>query len=150
MIRATIPVFVDRLWAEKSQSANAPFEASAGAEKAYLDIQALSPENDLQRSLQARAIQIATDMAQTRLLLFVEKDSSIPAPFLAVLVFWLVIIFATFSLFADLTATAFVFLSLFALSASGAIFLILELSEPFSGLMMISTEPLRTALAPLV
>ena len=39
--------------------------------------------------------------------------------------------------------------SLFALSASCAIFLILELSKPFSGLMMISSEPLRHALAPL-
>jgi hypothetical protein len=149
MIRATIPVFVDRLWGEKAQRTNAPFEASAAAEKAYLDIQALSPGNDLQKSLQARAIQIETDMAQTRLLLFVEKDGSIPVPFLAVLVFWLVIIFATFSLFSELNPTAFAFLSLFALSAAGAIFLILELSEPFTGLMMISSEPLRTALAPL-
>jgi hypothetical protein len=111
--------------------------------------QALSPSNDLQRSLQARAIQIANDMTQIRLLLFVERDSAIPGPFLAVLVFWLIIIFASFSLFADLNATVFIFLSLFALSASGAIFLILELSEPFTGLMMISSEPLRTALAPL-
>jgi len=32
---------------------------------------------------------------------------------------------------------------------AGAIFLILELSQPFSGLMQISSEPLRNALAPL-
>ena len=43
-----------------------------------------------------------------------------------------------------------VFLSLFALSAAGAIFLILELGEPFSGLMAISSDPLRHALGPLV
>jgi hypothetical protein len=34
-------------------------------------------------------------------------------------------------------------------SASSAIFLILELSQPFTGLMMISSEPLRNALGPL-
>jgi hypothetical protein len=148
-LRAAILPFVDRIWGEKNQSTNAPFQANAIGEKVYLDLQALSPANDLQRSLQARAVQIANDMVQTRLLLFVEKDSSIPGPFLAVLVFWLVIIFASFSLFADLNATIFVFLSLFALSAAGAIFLILELSQPFTGLMTISSEPLRTALAPL-
>jgi hypothetical protein len=36
-----------------------------------------------------------------------------------------------------------------ALSVSGAIFLILEMDQPFAGLMQISSEPLRHALAPL-
>jgi hypothetical protein len=39
--------------------------------------------------------------------------------------------------------------TIFALSASASLFLILELSQPFTGLMMISSEPLRNALAPL-
>ena len=54
---------------------------------------------------------------QTRHLLFVEKGNLIPAPFLAVLVFWLVIIFASFSLFASLNPSLLAFLALFALSA---------------------------------
>jgi hypothetical protein len=41
----------------------------------YLDIQALTPTSDLQRSLQARAVQIVNEMVRTRLLLFVEKES---------------------------------------------------------------------------
>src|ERR1700685_1378435 len=114
---------------------------NAKAEGVYIAIQALSPKNDLQRSLQARAAQISTDLAQPRLLLFVESDSAIPAPFIAILAFWLIIIFASFSLFAALNVTVFSFLSLFALSASGAIFLILELSEPFTGFLMISRAP---------
>jgi hypothetical protein len=36
-----------------------------------------------------------------------------------------------------------------ALSASAAIFLILEMSEPFTGLMMIPSAPLRAVLPPL-
>jgi hypothetical protein len=83
-------------------------------------------------------VQASADLAQTRLLLFVEANNPIPAPFLAILVFWLVIIFASFSLFSDLNATALAFLCIFALSASCAIFLILELDAPFKGLMMIS------------
>ena len=62
---------------------------------------------------------------------------------------WLAIIFASFSLFADNNATTIVALGIFALSVSASIFLILELSQPFTGLMMISSEPLRSALAPL-
>jgi hypothetical protein len=74
---------------------------------------------------------------------------AIPIPFLVVLISWLTIIFASFSLFADNNPTIIVALGIFAFSASAAIFLILELSQPFTGLMMISSEPLRNVLAPL-
>ncbi|HTC01857.1 MAG TPA: DUF4239 domain-containing protein [Xanthobacteraceae bacterium] len=148
-IRSAIDPLVDRLWREKASKSPTPFVATAAAEKVYAEIQSLTPQNDMQRSLQARAIQVSNDFAQTRLLLFVESDNQIPTPFLAVLVFWLIIIFASFSLFSPLNATVFGFLSLFALSASCAIYLILELSEPFKGLMMISSAPLRNALGPL-
>jgi hypothetical protein len=148
-MRSVIRPFADRLWHEKATATAAPFETDASAEKVYLAIQALAPSNDVQRSLQARAAQISTDLVQTRLLLFVESDGAIPAPFIAILAFWLIIIFASFSLFAALNVTVFAFLSLFALSASCAIFLILELSQPFTGLLMIPSAPLRNALAPL-
>jgi len=134
-IRRAMPNFVNRLWHEKAQTAG-PFEADASAEKIYLEIQAL-------------AAQTSTDLAQTRLLLFAESGSSIPLPFLGVLALWLIIIFASFSLFTSLNATVFISLSLFALSAAGAIFLVLELNDPFNGLLRISDLPLRNALAPL-
>jgi hypothetical protein len=47
-------------------------------------------------------------------------------------------------------ATTVVALVICALSVSGAIFLILELDQPFAGLMTIPSEPLRNALSPLV
>ena len=63
----------------------APFASVAEAEKVYQDIQALAPQNDVQKSLQARAVQISTDLAQTRLLLFAETGNSIPAPYRSIL-----------------------------------------------------------------
>jgi len=114
-----------------------------------LGIQKLSPQDNVQRSLQSRAVQVSNDLAQARFLLFVESENLIPTPFLAVLAFWLVIIFASFSLFSPLNVTVITFLFLFALSAACAIFLILQLSRPFTGLMMISSAPLRNALVPL-
>jgi hypothetical protein len=89
------------------------------------------------------------NMTQIRLLLFVESDNSIPVLFLAVLVIWLAIIFTSFSLFASLNPTVLAVLSLSALSAAGAIFLVLELGQPFVGLMAISNGPLSNALVPL-
>ncbi len=149
LMRNTVPAVVDKIWREKATNAKEPFEADPNAGALLLKLQALSPQNGVQRSLQAQAIQASNDLTQTRLLLFVEKDTGIPVPFLAVLVFWLVIIFAGSGIFAALNATVFIMLSLLALSASCAIFLILKLGEPFTGMMMISSAPLLDALGPL-
>jgi hypothetical protein len=149
-LRSVIGPFANMLWQEKATTTTAPFAGLAAAEKAAWEIQAMLPQNDAQKSLQARAVQVTTDLAQTRLLLFTEADSAIPLPFIAILAFWLIIIFASFSLFTAMNATTFTCLSLSALSASCAVFLILELSEPFTGLLMISSAPLRNALGPIV
>ena len=89
------------------------------------------------------------DVGKTRLLLFANAGDSLPMPFLGVLISWLTIIFASFSLFANRNATMIVALCIYAVSASASLFLILELSQPFTGLLQISSEPLRNALAPL-
>ena len=88
----------------------------------FLEIQKLSPQKDFQRSLQSRAVQVSNDLAQLRFMLFVESESLIPTPFLAILAFWLVIVFASYSLFSPLNGTLFTCLSLFAFSAACAIF----------------------------
>ena len=147
-IRSTVGPFADRLWREKETVTRGPFETDGTAEHVYLEIQklSLSPHDNVQRALQSRAVQISNDLAQVRFLLFVESENLIPTPFLGVLAFWLMIIFASFSLFSPLNVTVVTCLLLFALSAACAIFLVLELSRPFTGLMSISSAPLRHAL----
>jgi hypothetical protein len=88
----------------------------------FWKIQELSPKTEAQRALKNRAIQVATDVAQTRLLLFEHADNSIPMPFLVVLVFWLAVIFMSFSLFLRLTPMNIAAMLLFAISASGRAF----------------------------
>ena len=145
-IRTTIDPFADGLWREKKAGTTRPVETNAAAERVYLEIHKLSPHDDLQRLVKTRAVQISNDLAQVRFLLFVESENLIAKPFLAVLALWLMIIFASFSLFSPLNGTVFTCLFLFALSAASAIFLIMELSRSFTGLMMISSVPLRKAL----
>lgn len=149
-LRTAIGPFVERLWNEKQAVTAGPFSSIDAAEKVYQQIQALTPQTAVQKSLQARAVQVSTDLAQTRLLLYTETGNAIPGPFIAILVFWLVIIFASFSLFAEMNVTTLTCLALFALSASCALYLILELSQPFTGLLMIPSAPLRDALGPIV
>ena len=145
-IRSTVDPFADELWREKETGSAGPVETNAAAERVYLEIHRLSPHDDFQRSIKTRAVQISNDLAQVRFLLFVESENLIAKPFLAVLAFWLMIIFASFSLFSPLNPTVLTCLLLFALSAACAIFLILELNRPFTGLMSISSAPMRNAL----
>jgi len=150
-LRQAIGPFVTRLWREESSRAEktGPFIASSEAEALYGRIRILSPTNDLQRSLQARALATVEQLAQTRLLLFAQSLSALPGPFVGILAFWLVVIFFSFGLPAPPNLTTFSVLLICALSASAAIFLILEMSDPFTGLMMIPSGPLRDALPPL-
>jgi Na+/H+ antiporter NhaC len=76
-----------------------------------------------------------------------QISSSMPWPFLTVLVFWISMLFVGFGLFARINATVIVALLIGALSVSSAIFLILELNRPYFSLMRISGAPLRNALA---
>jgi hypothetical protein len=151
LLRRAIGPLVDRIWREggAESAKDAPFAATAVAEDANARIDALEPKTEAQRSLKARAVQIVNDLTQTRLLLFEQSGKSIPMPFLAIMVLWLAIIFMSFCLFSRLNPTLIAALVVFALSASAAIFLILEMSEPFAGLMRIPSAPLLNALAPL-
>jgi hypothetical protein len=151
LMRRGIAILVERMWRESSSDLDkaTPFEASAASEAFYAKLLALSPQNDSQRFLQTRAIQIGIDIAQTRLRLYARTNNAIPMPFLVVLIFWLTFIFVSFSLFSRPSAIVIGSLLIFALSAAGAIYLILDLSQPFVGLMQISSAPLRNALTPL-
>ncbi len=139
----------DQLWPE-SLSGPAELEPTAAlGEKFYDDVQELSPQNEVQRSLQTQALKMTIELGQTRWLLYEQGGRSIPMPFLALLVFWVTIIFLSFGLFAPPNATVIAILFLCTLSVSGAIFLILELDRPFGGLIEISDAPLRNAIAHL-
>ncbi len=145
LLRVSVVGMIDQIWPKDSSRA-AEMDPTRG-DILYDKIQDLSPQNDAQRSLQAQAQKMSIDLAQTRLLLFEQGGSSIPMPFLVLLVFWVTIIFLSFGLFAPRNATVIATLLLCALSVSGAIFLILELDRPFFGLIQISSAPLRNAVA---
>jgi hypothetical protein len=150
MLRASVADMLQRTWPQENPSpgqAVAKGDTEGRYEGLYEKIQELAPKNDGQRAMQAQAIKTATDIAQTRWLLFSQKGSSIPTPFLVVMVCWLTLILASFSLFAPSNATVFATLLVCALAVSSAIFLILELDRPFEGLIQISSEPMRNALS---
>ena len=86
-------------------------------------------------------------ITQARLLMFEQLGNSIPWPFLTVLILWICLLFLGFGLFSSPNPAIAVALLAGAVSVACAIFLILELNSPYRGLMRISDEPLRDAMA---
>jgi hypothetical protein len=152
MLSDSVTDMLERTWPQDGPGTGQArrSEGTEGRYEGIFDkIQELSPKTDAQRSLQSQALKLATDMAQSRWLLFAQKGRSISATFLVVMASWLGLVFASFSLFAPSNATVFTTLVLCALVVSSTVFLILELDRPFEGVIQVSSEPLQRALAQL-
>ncbi|QJW98574.1 bestrophin-like domain [Frigoriglobus tundricola] len=150
-LRRTVALVLDYRWpADGSRSSGlAAPEITDRAGALYAAILNLAPRTDAQKAVQSQALQMSADLGRTRWLLNEQEESSIPAPFLVVLVFWLTVLFVTFGLFSPPNATVGAALFICALSLAGALFLMVELDRPFSGLIQISSKPLRDALGQL-
>jgi hypothetical protein len=88
----------------------------------------------------------ATAIAELRWLLIEQDVLGIPVPVLIVVVFWLCLLFMSFGLFSPRNATVTVALFLCAIAVAVAIQTILDLSQPFQGVLRVSDKPLRHAL----
>ena len=112
-------------------------------------IRALTPRDDSQRWLQARAAEAAEQLLEARWLAFAGSQASVPGLFLVVILFWLTITFVSYGLLATRNATVITVLFVCAVSVGSALFLILEMDGPFDGLLSVSGDPLRYAHAHL-
>ncbi|HUO05671.1 MAG TPA: hypothetical protein VMU16_10790 [Candidatus Binataceae bacterium] len=149
MLKAGLARLIDLTWPKDGASADENNAPSAAKEIIFDKIEELTPRTESQHSIQSQAESIAIRVWQTRWLLFEQGGSSISTPFLVVVVFWLTILFVSFGLFAPRNATVIITMLVSAMSVSGAIFLILELDQPFTGLIKISSAPLVNVLAML-
>jgi hypothetical protein len=147
LLKLSVTGMINRMWPDDPVQAAKLGPTTTSGELFFDKIQELTPQNDVQRTLQNQAVSLSIGIGQARLLLFEQGGRSIPIPFLVLLIFWVTIIFLSFGLFAPHNATVIATLFLCALSVSGAIFLIMELDRPFGGVIQISSAPLRNAIA---
>lgn len=139
---------IDRVWPEEKTGVSAltALEHGNGMELVQDKLTELTPKNDAQKQALAQAQQMVSDLSQTRWLLVEEMQSQLPVPLLLILIFWLILLFVSFGLFAPRNLMALTVLFVGACALSAAIFLVLELNQPLDGLMKISNAPLRNAL----
>jgi len=149
MLREVITAEIQRLWRPGSATSAdlAPAPATLQGDDVYARILALKPQSDAQRFGQGRALQTIAEMGHLRLLMQEQAGDMIPSPVFAVLLAWLVALFAGFGLLARRNAMVVTSLLVGALIVAGAIFLILETRHCYTGLIQISSAPMKRALA---
>ncbi|MBV8189475.1 MAG: hypothetical protein JOY64_04150 [Alphaproteobacteria bacterium] len=145
-LRAEIKPLIDSIWQENAEAQGDKAPEQGYNEPVHFMLRQLQPANPAQAAVQARALQVIADFSQLRLSLVAQPSDSISSTFVFVLILWLMFIFAVFSMSSPPNLTLGIVLGICILSASTAIYLILELAQPFDGLMQLSSSGLQTAL----
>jgi hypothetical protein len=145
-LQSTAVALLNQTWS-KSDSKLDP--SSTGGLILYGKIRALYPRDEVQHSIQSQALNLTANLGQRRWLMYEQGTTSVSKPLLAIMIFWLTVTFAIWGLLAARNVTVVATMLISALSASGAIFLILEMYNPYEGLMRVSDAPLRAAIAHL-
>ena len=103
LLRELISMAASRIWEENAARNRhaSTFAVSGTANQFYNAVEGLTPANEEQTSLKSRIVQATTEIGRTRILVFTQSDNAIPVPFFIVLTFWLVVIFASFSVLAE-------------------------------------------------
>ena len=140
---------VTHLWDSKHFGATQLDKTSVSAETLFEKTQALQPKNDEQKMILTQALNQEVALGQTRWLMYEQAATEVPKPLVTVLIFWLTVIFISWGIYAPRNGTVAATWFVTALSVSSAIFLILEMYTPYSGIVLVSSGPLRSALAHL-
>src|SRR5438270_5451646 len=103
----------------------------------------LRPPDPRRQWFQQQALLHAAKIGNTHWLLGQEAGQGTPKAFVALVVFWLSLLFASFGLFAPRNLISRLTLVLCAIAVAGAVEMILELEQPFGGVLHISPLPMH-------
>jgi hypothetical protein len=148
-LRISTAKWVNLIWPQTGSAVQGMelFEKSpVTLELVISNLRALEPQNESQRMSQADAMQICSQLLQTRWMVIEQSQISMPMVFIVVQMFWLTILFSTIGLFAPPNKTVIAALVVCAMSVGGAMFLIEEMNRPLGGIVKVSSAPLIKAI----
>ena len=100
-----------------------------------------------QPNFKEQALAQVRSIVRQRQTLIAGSGSAVSPPIVVALTFWLGLIFASFGYNAPRNGMMVTILLVCAASVASAIFLILEIDRPVSGLIIVSSEPIQHALS---
>lgn len=105
-----------------------------------------APADALHQNLATEARILFRALMQRRWKIIEESPGEMSSPFFLVMIFWLIVIFVSFGLSAPRNILVFITIGICAASLASAVFVILDLSTPFGGLLHVPSASLRQAL----
>ena len=140
------------IWGAGPEQAHPDLDVSAPIEHLKimdLYVASLDPKTPSQRQFAATAGAAASAIEQTRLLISLQLASPVSWPLVAIVVSWALILFSGFGLLSRINATTIVAVALGAFAVGSALFLILELSQPLTGVFRVPSGAFDEMLAAL-
>jgi hypothetical protein len=150
-LRQDLAKTIDRVWnANESDSEFAANNFAAALEslrhrEGYL--KSLDPSTDEQRQALASAAQTVESIGQSRLQMSFALSSPMPYPLIVVVIAWGTALFCGFGLMSRASPMSVIVLAVGALAVASALYMIEDLSSPYSGLFRASPAPLEQVLA---
>jgi hypothetical protein len=138
---------IGQIWPEEDGAVSlTALSGGPGIVLVQRDLFALSPQTEQQRWLRSNALEITNTIAESRWTTIEQIGSRFPWAFFIVVVGWLAVIFASFGLYAPRNASVIAALLIAALTLAGPIFMMLEMDQPYGGVVKIPSTSLRVAL----
>ncbi len=153
-IRATLKGLlaerIGQIWPEEDKPVSlTALGSGAGINLVQRDLFALQPQTEQQRWLRSHALESTNRIAESRWTTIEQIGSRFPWGFFMVVVGWLAVIFASFGLFAPRNWSMTAALLIAAVALAVPIFMMLEMDQPYGGIVKIPSTSLRVALEQL-
>ncbi|RWA69727.1 MAG: DUF4239 domain-containing protein [Mesorhizobium sp.] len=151
--RASLAAYLQRVVEATSASQKSPAVANQLSELLLNQVgdqlAALAPPEARHAAVLQSATQQLQKVIEQRWVLVEQSEGVIPSPLIALLVAWLMLIFASFGFRAPRNATIVGTFVVSGALVAAAIYLIVDMDSPFSGPIQVSPAPLKRALAEL-
>ena len=138
-LRKAITESYDKIWGRETADLEGMDVKSVvtGAKGLNQFLMSLTPKTDAQKQMLSTANAAASQIEQTRVLMMLQLAGGINWAMLAIVMCWSLLLFCGYGLVSPVNATVVASLALGAVAVASAIFLIIELSQPYTGLIKI-------------
>jgi hypothetical protein len=150
-IRDALGKTIDQVWhvnqSDGNFAANNFASALQNMRARDKELAKLHPTTDEQKQALAAATTTSDAIGEARMQMSFALSAPVAYPVLLIVVGWVVCLFCGFGLTARATMTSVVTLAVGSIAVASAVLLILDLSNPYGGIVRASHEPLEQALA---
>jgi len=144
-LRTTVEQVLASNWVTEQKQELKSATTTSPLDRVYSQVRDLPAKDEGQRMIKSEALGLLKSLSKMRLLIVEQTATTALSPLLFVMIFWLTAIFLSWGLFAPRSAAAISTFLVAAICVSCAIFMVVGLYTPYSGLLRISTAPLRLA-----